>query len=111
MQFDKELFAANLRAARARLHISQRELARLAGVSTYSIAQYETGEGSEPLAGSVFSICVARHYAFPKDLPEMAGPFCLSAQDTTRRRGRTMPFRLSMAVPVSRSLSPKSPNK
>lgn len=59
MQFNKELFAANLRAARARLHISQRELARMAGVSTYSIAQYETGEGSEPLAGSVFAICVA----------------------------------------------------
>ena len=53
----------------------------------------------------------SRHYALPKDLPEMAGLFCLSAQDTTRRRGRTVPFRLSMAVPVSRSLSPISPNK
>lgn len=33
----------------------------------------------------------SRHYALPKDLPEMAGPFCLSAQDATRRRGRTVP--------------------
>ena len=34
----------------------------------------------------------SRHYVLPKDLPEMAGLFCLSAQDTTRRRGRTVPF-------------------
>lgn len=44
MGFSKETFAANLRAARAALDISQEELAKAAGVSKDAIVKYESGE-------------------------------------------------------------------
>lgn len=43
MIFDKNLFAANLRAARARKDISQGELAKEVGVNLATISQYEDG--------------------------------------------------------------------
>lgn len=48
MAFDKETFAANVRAERARLRISQEELAEQIGVSKDAIVKYESGEGYTP---------------------------------------------------------------
>lgn len=42
--FDKEVMAANLRALRARVHISQEEAAKRAGVGVASIVNYENGQ-------------------------------------------------------------------
>lgn len=42
--FSKDAFAANLRAERARLDISQEELAERSGVSAASLIKYESGE-------------------------------------------------------------------
>lgn len=44
MDYDPKIFAANLRAGRARLDMSQDLLAMAAGISTYSLAAYESGE-------------------------------------------------------------------
>lgn len=41
--FSKDAFAANLRAERARLDISQEELAERSGVSTAAVLSYENG--------------------------------------------------------------------
>lgn len=41
--FSKDAFAASLRAERARLDISQEELAERSGVSTAAILSYENG--------------------------------------------------------------------
>lgn len=41
--FSKDAFAANLRAERARLDISQEELAKRSGVSTAAVLSYENG--------------------------------------------------------------------
>ena len=41
--FSKDVFAANLRAERARLDISQEELAERSGVSTAAGLSYENG--------------------------------------------------------------------
>ncbi len=41
--FSKDVFAANLRAERARLDISQEELAERSGVSTAAVLSYENG--------------------------------------------------------------------
>lgn len=57
MGFSKETFAANLRAARAALDISQEELAKAAGVSKDAIVKYESGEGYIPGADKVLAIC------------------------------------------------------
>lgn len=43
MSFDKDAFAANLRAARARRDISQAELASATGLNITTISQYEDG--------------------------------------------------------------------
>lgn len=43
MLFDKDKFAANLRAERARNHMTQEELARKSGVSVAAIQNYENG--------------------------------------------------------------------
>lgn len=43
MLFDKNVFAANLRAERARRDMSQSELADRAGVNLATISQYEDG--------------------------------------------------------------------
>ena len=48
MEFNKEVFAANLRSARAALDISQEELAKAAGVSKDAIVKYESGDGYTP---------------------------------------------------------------
>lgn len=48
MAFDKKTFAANVRAERARLGISQEELAKRVGVSQDAIVKYESGEGYTP---------------------------------------------------------------
>ena len=43
MTFDRELLAGNLRANRARLNITQQEVADRSGLSQQSIANYECG--------------------------------------------------------------------
>lgn len=57
MGFNKEVFAANLRAARAALDISQEELAKAAGISKDSIVKYESGDGYTPGADKIVAIC------------------------------------------------------
>ena len=52
MRFNKEVFAANLRAARASLDMSQEELSKAAGVSKDAIVKYESGEGYTPTRSS-----------------------------------------------------------
>lgn len=42
-QFSKDVFAANLRAERARNDLSQEELAMRSGVSTAAVLSYENG--------------------------------------------------------------------
>ena len=44
MKFNKEVFAANLRAARAKLDITQDEFASRVGISKDSVVKYESGE-------------------------------------------------------------------
>lgn len=48
MLFDKKKFASNVRAERARLGISQEELARRVGVSQDAIVKYESGDSYTP---------------------------------------------------------------
>ena len=43
MPFDKNTFAATLRAERARRDMSQAELAKRAGVNLATVSQYEDG--------------------------------------------------------------------
>ena len=57
MGFNKEVFAANLRAARAVLDMSQEELAKAAGISKDSIVKYESGDGCTPGADKIVAIC------------------------------------------------------
>lgn len=57
MGFNKEVFAANLRAARAVLDMSQEELAKAAGISKDSIVKYESGDGYTPGADKIVAIC------------------------------------------------------
>ncbi len=57
MGFNKEVFAANLRAARAALDMSQEELAKAAGISKDSIVKYESGDGYTPGADKIIAIC------------------------------------------------------
>lgn len=57
MLFDKEVFAANLRAARARLDMSQEEFALKVGISKDAIVKYESGDGYTPGADKIISIC------------------------------------------------------
>lgn len=57
MGFNKEVFAANLRVARAALDMTQEELAKAAGVSKDAIVKYESGEGYTPGADKVIAIC------------------------------------------------------
>lgn len=53
MGFNKEVFAANLRAARAKLDISQDEFAKRVGISKDSVVKYESGEGYIPGADKI----------------------------------------------------------
>lgn len=57
MEFNKEVFAANLRSARAALDISQEELAKAAGVSKDAIVKYESGDGYTPGADKIVALC------------------------------------------------------
>lgn len=57
MGFNKEVFAANLRAARAVLDMSQEELAKATGISKDSIVKYESGDGYTPGADKIVAIC------------------------------------------------------
>ena len=57
MGFNMEVFAANLRAARAALDVSQEELAKAAGISKDSIVKYESGDGYTPGADKIVAIC------------------------------------------------------
>lgn len=61
MGFNKEVFAANLRAARAALDVSQEELAKAAGISKDSIVKYESGDGYTPGADKIVAICRVVH--------------------------------------------------
>ncbi len=67
MSFSKEVFAANLRAARAKLDISQEEFARRAGVSVDAIVKYESGNGYIPGADKIMNICHVAHIS-PNEL-------------------------------------------
>ena len=49
MGFNKEVFAANLRAARAALDMSQEELAKAVGVSKDAIVKYESAKAPTSL--------------------------------------------------------------
>lgn len=44
--FDKDVMAANLRALRAREHISQEEVAKRVGIGVASVVNYENGQSS-----------------------------------------------------------------
>ena len=57
MKFNKEVFAANLRAARAKLGITQDEFASRSGISKVSVMQYESGKGCIPGADKIMAIC------------------------------------------------------
>ena len=57
MLFDKSVFAANLRAERARRDMSQEELAKAVGVSKDAIVKYESGDGYTPGADKIIAIC------------------------------------------------------
>lgn len=57
MKFNKEVFAANLRAARAKLDITQDEFAIRVGISKDSVVKYESGEGYIPGADKIMAIC------------------------------------------------------
>lgn len=57
MGFNKEVFAANLRAARAALDMSQEDFAKAVGVSKDAIVKYESGAGYTPGADKVIAIC------------------------------------------------------
>ena len=67
MNFDKETFAANLRAARAKLDITQDEFARRASISKDAVVKYESGEGYIPGADKIMSICRVAHIS-PNEL-------------------------------------------
>ena len=67
MGFNKEVFAANLRAARAKLDISQDEFAKRVGISKDSVVKYESGEGYIPGADKTMSICRVAHIS-PNEL-------------------------------------------
>lgn len=67
MSFDKKEFAANLRAIRARLDVSQAEFAKLAGVSADAIVKYESGNSYIPGVDKVMAICDAGHVS-PNEL-------------------------------------------
>lgn len=67
MNFDKETFAANLRAARAKLDITQDEFARRSGISKDAVVKYESGEGYIPGADKIMSICRVAHIS-PNEL-------------------------------------------
>lgn len=57
MGFNKEIFAANIRAARGALDMSQEEFAKAVGVSKDAIVKYESGEGYTPGADKIIAIC------------------------------------------------------
>ena len=57
MGFNKTLFAANLRASRAALDMSQGEFAEAVGVSKDAIVKYESGDGYIPGADKIIAIC------------------------------------------------------
>lgn len=59
MGFNKEVFAANLRAARAALRMSQKELADAVGVSQSAIVEYESDDGYTPGADKIVALCLA----------------------------------------------------
>lgn len=67
MKFDKELFAKNLRAARAKLGISQEEFAKRIGVSQDAIRVYESGNCYVPGVDKIMSICDVANIS-PNDL-------------------------------------------
>ena len=53
MTFDKKEFASTLRAERARLGISQKELADKSGLNLATISQYENGEFVKATTGTL----------------------------------------------------------
>ena len=58
MEFNAKLFSTNLKAERARLGLTQAELAAAAGVSADAIFKYENGV-TVPGIDKVFSIATA----------------------------------------------------
>lgn len=56
--YNKDTFAANLRASRARLGINQGELAETVGVNTTTVSSWERGE-NVPTANSLYALANA----------------------------------------------------
>ncbi len=59
MYFDKARLAANIRAKRAALDITQQELADRVGVSITTIVSYEATNGFMPGADKLWALCQA----------------------------------------------------
>lgn len=57
MGFNKQVFAANVRASRAAMDLSQEEFAKAVGISKAALVAYEDGEGYTPGADKVMAIC------------------------------------------------------
>ena len=58
MEYTDELFAANLRAERARMDMTQEQLATKAGISTASVVGYEKGT-TMPTLATLYKLAVA----------------------------------------------------
>lgn len=58
MEYADELFAANLRAERARADMTQEQLATKAGISTASVVGYEKGT-TLPTLTTLYKLAVA----------------------------------------------------
>ncbi len=57
MEFNRQVFAANVRAVRAALDLTQDEFAKAVGVSKAALAKYESDEGYTPGADKIMAIC------------------------------------------------------
>ena len=57
MEFDKKIFAANLKHAREKKHWTPKQVAKLSGVSYDSICDYERELVSSPGAAAICSLC------------------------------------------------------
>lgn len=59
MRFDRAALAANIRARRAALDMTQQELADRIGVNITSVVNYESDEGFTPGGDKLWALCQA----------------------------------------------------
>ena len=73
MEFNKELFAAQVRAGRAELDMSQEAFAKEVGVSTDAVVKYERGEAISPALRHFFLVFsqVNNHFLSDNVLPRL----------------------------------------